>query len=104
MSLVRDTLRKLRIDFDDFWAWGEKASQGKHKRLFDSYDRAMKALDDAEEEFTGIWLQKNIDKDTFEKGYERWRLRLDRLDQKVVIRLERILKAYKKDVEEDATS
>lgn len=97
MSKLSKALKIPNIEMSDYWKWSQNAERGRHKRLFDSFHRATKALDDAEEEFGGIWLQKNVDMPSFEEGHSRWQRRLNVLSLKVVARRMRILKAYQRD-------
>jgi len=93
MSLVRAVLRKNGITFDDFWRWAEKASKGSHKRLFDSYDKALQDIELAEETYQ-IWLRRNWAKPDLEFSKKQWEVKQKKLQAKAMVRLERIFKAY----------
>jgi hypothetical protein len=94
---VRDQLKKHGIKFDDFWEWAEVASKGSHERLFDSYERALVDLEIGAGRYD-LWLRSNWNKPDFEFGKKRWEQKQKRLQDRAMVRLERIFNAYKKSI------
>jgi hypothetical protein len=92
---VREQIKRHGVNFDAFWKWAEKASKGSHKRIFDAYDNALVAIELSEDTYA-LWLRRNWERADLEAGQARWEHKQRRLQDKAIIRLERIFKAYKK--------
>jgi signal transduction protein with GAF and PtsI domain len=92
---VRDQLKKHRINFDDFWRWAEKSSKGSHRRLFDSYNKALEDAELAEDTYV-VWVRRHWNSADLEAGQARWEQKQKRLQDRAMVRLERIFNAYKK--------
>jgi deoxyadenosine/deoxycytidine kinase len=101
MSNFRQFVKSLKIDLGSFNAWADKALNPKmpnlHKRLFDSYDKSLRAVEVGHAEIEAF-VMRHIDQPDFERRLARRNKRLEALEALSVAKLKRIFDAYLRDL------